>query len=99
MKLLLCLECQDVIKLHDTSRYCICGKSGGYTDSMGFVAKYHGPAMILGLGNSTLAEAIRETNTDVEFDRKRPMIHGNPLGHEFDAWVVPPSSKAIIKKN
>lgn len=76
MKLLLCKECQDIVRLIDTRRVCKCGKVGGkYTD--GLNAIYFGDmAVPLGLSNGTLVNAVR----------KRPE---SGMGENFTAFVVP----------
>lgn len=76
MKLLLCKECQDVIRLVDTKRTCKCGKVGGkYNNNLDAV--YFGEmAVPLGFANSTLIRAI----------------HNQPdegIGENFTAFVIP----------
>ena len=48
MKLLNCLACQDIVRLHQETRTCLCGKSSGRYTSLRQV-EYQGPARIIGL--------------------------------------------------
>jgi hypothetical protein len=52
MKLLNCLACRDVVLLlSGEERRCLCGRSRGRYTEGGVVAKYSGPARILGIRN------------------------------------------------
>ena len=60
MKLILCTECEDVVRLRqEEERFCNCGKcSGQYTDEIN--AWYKGETAIpLGFANSTLVVAMK----------------------------------------
>ena len=83
MKLILCLECQDVRKLLRDTTYCSCGKSHGRYLDDGLHAEIAGPCVPLGLGNSSLAEALRHKDTK------------SPLGHTFTAFVIPPNASTV----
>ena len=76
MKLLLCKNCQDIIRLIDTDRLCQCGAIGGkYTDSLNAV--YFGDmAVPIGFANSTLTKAIQTQPED-------------GMGENFTAFVIP----------
>lgn len=76
MKLLLCKECQDIVRLINVKRICKCGKVGGkYTDA--FNAVYFGEmAVPIGFANSTLVKAIHS----------QP---GKGMGEHFTAFVCP----------
>ena len=85
MKLILCKECGDVVRLvTEELRYCLCGKcSGQYTD--GLNAWYKGEhAVPLGIANQTLVEAID----------KQPQ---EGMGANFDAFVIPVICKTFKK--
>lgn len=76
MKLLLCKECQDIIRLVDVKRTCKCGKVGGrYIDDLNAV--YFGDmAVPIGFANSSLVSAVRN----------QPK---NGMGENFTAFVIP----------
>ena len=76
MKLLLCKECQDVVRLNDVKRVCKCGKVGGkYTDDLNAI--YFGETAVpIGFVNSTLAKAVH----------KQPK---EGMGENFTAFVIP----------
>ena len=77
MKLLLCKECQDIVRLiQNEKRVCKCGKVGGkYTDDLNAV--YFGEMAIpIGFANSTLVKAVQ----------KQP---DNGIGENFTAFVIP----------
>lgn len=77
MKLLLCKNCQDVIRLvQEETRTCRCGKvSGKYLDDLNAV--YSGKeAVPLGFANSSLVEALRNQPEE-------------GWGKEFTAFVIP----------
>ena len=78
MKLILCKNCQDVVRLmQDEERFCKCGKSSGkYTDELN--AWYKGGEFVvpLGFANGSLVKAL----------------HNQPkegLGENFSAFVIP----------
>jgi len=77
MKLLLCKNCQDVIRLiQGEIRTCKCGAvSGKYLDDLNAI--YSGDeAVPLGFANSTLVEAFRNQPED-------------GMGKTFTAFVIP----------
>jgi hypothetical protein len=76
MKLLLCKECQDIVRLIDIKRTCKCGKSGGkYTDELNAV--YFGEmAVPIGFVNKTLVKAV--------YNQPK-----NGMGEDFTAFVIP----------
>ncbi len=86
MKLLLCKNCQDVIRLvQEEVRTCRCGKvSGKYINDLDAI--YSGDdAIPLGFANSTLVEAIVN------------QPEGNGLGKEFTAFVIPKKCSTFVK--
>lgn len=76
MKLLLCTECQDIVRLIDVKRTCKCGKVGGkYTGDLNAI--YFGETGVpIGFENSTLVKAVQN----------QPEIG---LGEKFTAFVIP----------
>lgn len=87
MKLLLCKECQDVVRLIDTKRTCKCGKVGGrYIDDINAV--YFGATAVpIGFANSTLVNAFQNQPE-------------NGMGQYFDAFVIPkdcPTYKLVLE--
>lgn len=77
MKLLLCKECQDVVRLiKDQKRVCKCGKVGGkYIDELNAI--YFGEmAVPIGFSNRSLVTAV----------------HNQPkqgMGEDFTAFIIP----------
>ena len=85
MKLLLCKECQDVVRLIDIKRVCKCGKIGGkYIDSINAI--YFGEnAIPIGFANNSLRLAVHT----------QPTVG---MGKDFTAFVIPkncPSYKLV----
>lgn len=77
MKLVLCKECQDIVRLiEDKKRVCQCGKVGGkYVDDLNAV--YFGDVAVpIGFANSTLVKAIANQPE-------------NGMGVNFTAFVIP----------
>lgn len=85
MKLIFCLECNDVISLRSgEDRVCSCGKSGGkYINHV--KAEYWGPCVPLGFANSSFIEAVRN---QPEKD----------WGKDFKAFVIQKQCETFIKK-
>lgn len=70
MKLLLCKNCQDIVRLYDFQRYCKCGNTGGrYLDHK--KAVYSGEfAVPLGINNHSMLAAVMDqldSGTGIEF--------------------------------
>jgi hypothetical protein len=77
MKLLLCLDCHDVIKLVHLPRTCLCGNCGGQIYGDGLHGEYWGAQAIpLGFANSSLLRAVEN----------QPQ---SGLGKLFNAFVIP----------
>ena len=91
MKLLLCPQCSDVIKLKvQERRTCDCGASHGmYVDDLN--AEYGGKAIPLGFSNPSLLEALKERDRQirdgVEADKR--------WGITFDAFTIPTGAPSI----
>jgi hypothetical protein len=75
MKLLVCLECQDVFNLRYETKACSCGKSSGKYFEDGLHAEYQGPCLPLGFANSSFIKALKE----------QPQ---RDWGKEFTAFVI-----------
>lgn len=88
MKLILCPDCKDVIKLRtEETRYCYCGNSWGkYLDDP--YAEIGGQAIPIGLGSSSLAFALKN----------RPE-EDTGYGERFEAFVIPKNCKTIFEKD
>ena len=75
MKLLYCIECQDIIRLIETERVCMCGKTKGrYINHV--EAIYSGSGIPIGLNNTKFVEAM--------FFQPE-----NGPGRVFEAFVIP----------
>ncbi len=85
MKLVLCRDCSDVIKLDYERRYCKCGHSGGNYKEDGIHAVVVGDAAVaLGLDNKSMAQAFHngerlEDGHDNDWHLMQTM--------NFKAWV------------
>jgi len=83
MKLILCPECGDVIKLsRNRTRWCNCRQSYGRYDLDGKHAWYAGRAIPLGIDNNSLGKAIAS-------DKKHPRV---------DAFVFRPDVETFKRK-
>jgi endogenous inhibitor of DNA gyrase (YacG/DUF329 family) len=85
MKLILCKECGDVVRLvTEEIRYCLCGKcSGRYKDNLN--AWYKGKnAIPLGVENQSLISAVY----------RQPQ---EGMGTQFNAFVIPVVCKTFEK--
>lgn len=87
MKLLLCLDCDDIFNLDYEIKSCKCGATKGkYIDKLNAI--YSGVnAIPLGFANSSFVSAIKNQPID------------NFLGKRFTAFVVPMECKTFIKKD
>jgi len=84
VKLLLCAECQDVVKLQRDVRRCRCGKASGRYLRDGLTACFWGDAAyLIGLVNQTLVTALCAHVGDVQAGRKRES------GHRVEAFIIP----------
>jgi hypothetical protein len=53
MKILVCRECGDWVKILGQARYCKCGRSGGcYLAVDAVIVKIWGPSFVVGIKNS-----------------------------------------------
>lgn len=89
MKLLLCTACSDVFALRlNKLRSCACGKvKGQYVDQLN--AEYEGEAVVLGIANNSLVNAI------VEQRERGDRTDG--LGRQFTAFIIPEGAKTVRK--
>jgi hypothetical protein len=87
MKLLLCLDCDDIFNLGYEIKSCNCGATKGkYIDQRNAI--YSGVnAIPLGFANNSFANAIRNQSVDEFF------------GERFEAFVVPKICETFIKKD
>ncbi len=86
MKLLMCLECNDIFNLDFYEKSCSCGRSKGkYINQQ--LAEYTGEfSLPIGFSNASLIQAIKD----------QP-IEG--LGKEFTAFVIPKNCKTFFKSD
>ena len=77
MKLIICLNCDDVFKLDYKERTCKCGRAKGKYLKDGYNAVYSG-GMPLGFNNSSLTSAMRNQPEE-------------GMGRVFEAFVIPKS--------
>jgi hypothetical protein len=86
MKLIFCLKCKDVLKLHvGIRRDCLCGKSWGMYLENGLDADIGGRAIPLGFANSSFVAALKA----------RPATGD---GSRFEAFVIPEKCDTVHKR-
>lgn len=85
MKLIYCLDCDDIVRLTSEKKYCYCGRCYGYyTDKLNAI--YHGKNVIpLGFDNLSFMYAISEQPTEGR-------------GKEFNAFVIPSKCDTFKKE-
>ncbi|EOR25791.1 MULTISPECIES: hypothetical protein [Bacillaceae] len=85
MKLLMCLECNDIFNLDLSEKSCSCGRSKGkYINQQ--LAEYTGEfALPLGFTNSSLIQAIKHQPNE-------------GMGKEFTAFVIPKNCETFFKR-
>lgn len=85
MKLLMCLECNDIFNLDLSEKSCRCGRSKGkYINQQ--LAEYTGKSAVpLGFSNPSLIQAIKEQPKE-------------GMGKEFAAFVIPKNCKTFFKR-
>ena len=84
MKLIICLSCQDIVKLDYELRFCKCGQCWGHYREDGLHAVIGGKAIPLGFNNASLANALRN----------RPE---GGMGEVFEAFVIPKEAEHISR--
>lgn len=85
MKLLLCLECNDIFSLDLKMKKCSCGKTKGkYIDHLNAIYEGDG-AIPIGISNASLREAILNQPDE-------------GMGEEFTAFTIPKKCPTFIKK-
>ncbi len=86
MKLILCKNCQDVVRLmSDEERFCKCGKcSGKYTDDLNAWYKGGDDVIPLGFANSSFISALRNQPKE-------------GWGENFTAFVIPENCDTFKK--
>jgi hypothetical protein len=84
MKLLLCKNCQDIIRLIHSKRTCKCGNiSGIYINELDAI--YSGDdAVPIGFANGSLVEAMRNQPE-------------SGMGKVFTAFVIPKECETFVK--
>jgi hypothetical protein len=87
MKLLLCLDCDDIFNIGYEIKSCNCGATKGkYIDQQNAI--YSGVnAIPLGFANNSFANAIRNQSVNELY------------GERFIAFVVPKECETFIKKD
>jgi hypothetical protein len=62
MKLLNCIKCHDIIKLHNDWRFCVCGKAAGRYLKDGRSAQVYGTGRIVGIDNNEYIKSFANHN-------------------------------------
>ena len=81
MKLLYCVECQDIVKLQSYKRSCTCGKASGYYHEDGNGATISSNAVVIAFGNNSFEVALREFKSRTEW-----RVYHNTL--RFESWLM-----------
>ena len=82
MKLLFCKACNDLFALDSDYRACHCGVSGGYYKDNGMDVIINGPAIPVGITNSSFLSAV---------DLQKDFGEGVP----FEAFVIPKNCPTV----
>ncbi len=87
MKLILCTNCQDVVRLMpEEERFCKCGMCSGKYDDEGIYAWYTGKYCVpIGFDNESFLKAIQRQPEDGK-------------GYRFEAFVIPMDSETFQKR-
>jgi len=108
MKLLLCIECNDIFNLTHDDLKCSCGLSGGrYIDDIN--AEYYGLSYLIGFANKSLSKALYDQKTfgdceelmanpfsGTEYEEIYNVMHPpQKKGRSFTAFIIPESAKTI----
>ena len=88
MKLLLCLSCIDVRKLHYEKVTCKCESSWGWYHEDGWNTSYGGNSIILGLDNNILLSSLQ-----------KHLDNPNTNEARLDAWIMADNTKTINKND
>lgn len=85
MKLLMCLECNDIFNLDMSETSCRCGSSKGkYINQQ--LAEYTGKSAVpLGFSNPSFIQAIKDQPNE-------------GMGKEFNAFVIPKNCETFFRK-
>ncbi|KGR83649.1 hypothetical protein [Lysinibacillus boronitolerans] len=85
MKLLMCLECNDIFNLDLSEKICSCGRSKGkYINQQ--LAEYTGKSAVpLGFSNPSFIQAIKDQPNE-------------GMGKEFTAFVIPKNCETFFRK-
>lgn len=85
MKLLMCLECNDIFNLDLSEKSCSCGRSKGkYINQQ--LADYTGKSAVpLGFSNPSFIQAIKDQPNE-------------GMGKEFTAFVIPKNCETFFRK-
>lgn len=85
MKLILCKNCEDIVRLRKEERFCKCGKcSGKYTDNLNAWYKGGDDVIPLGFANSSFISALRNQPKE-------------GWGKNFTAFVIPENCDTFKK--
>ena len=85
MKLLMCLECNDIFNLDLLEKSCRCGRSKGkYINQQ--LAEYTGKSAVpLGFSNPSFIQAIKDQPNE-------------GMGKEFTAFIIPKNCETFFRK-
>ena len=96
MKLLICIECRDVLALRRERRTCACGRSAGrYIDRL--TAEISGPSLALAFLNREFFGVLDEQLILGDLDEKLtfPPYVGETKGREFTGVVIPETAPTV----
>lgn len=93
MKLILCVNCQDVYKLiREQVRSCKCGKTHGHylDDGLNAVVSDNEDTYVLGFHNGHLFSALQ--------DQFNLGDQSDGMGRRFTAFIIPSSAPTVQRK-
>lgn len=96
MKLLLCVQCYDIVKLSTkTLRKCECGSvSGRYIDYVN--AEVTGDPIVIGFNNSSLERAVADQLYRGDLTETMDYAGGKVIkGRSFEAFIIPESADSV----
>lgn len=95
MKLLLCRQCSDIVKLGYEPRACRCGASEGRYLEDGLHAEIRGEfAMCLGFANSSFVKALHH-HEDMPEGQPANRNRAPGWGWQFEAFIIPENAPTV----
>lgn len=98
MKMVMCLDCNDVFNIIHQERKCFCGKtSGKYIDNLNIEIK--GNCVPIGIHNTKLFQAIAMQKIEDKYQTQANNAACCPEGVNISAWIIPKCAKSVKISN